>query len=390
MHRDSAIAAAIQFMLIFLTVYVSANYYVYSWFQRAFGWRFFSVQTLIFILFIASLPVIERSLHRSSWQLTASIVAIPAYVWILCLLWFFFGGLIADLWNLAIRLASLALKRPLPLQIPARMLLLVLAVWSALAIAWGLTEVRRLRVTNIALSTPKFPAGTQPVRIMQVTDLHLSSMTSAPRLDRVMRAIHDSNPDMLVLTGDMLDFTGPQAASLMAQFKPVIPPLGKYAVLGNHEFYTGSEACAVLIQDAGFKLLRAESVRVPPAGGLSNLVVAGVDDPLRFANNGAYTSEDAALPRGVTGDYVIFLKHQPLVSEKAQGRFDLQISGHTHAGQIFPFRFVVGLFYKYMSGLYSLPSGGSLYVSSGAGTWGPPVRVFAPPDVTIISIGPAQ
>ena len=121
---------------------------------------------------------------------------------------------------------------------------------------------------------------------------------------------------------------------------------------------------------------------------VSDLIsIAGVDDPTgkRFGlSQGA--SEDELLSRLKGDTFTLLLKHIPVVRYNAHAAFDLQLSGHTHRGQIFPFRLVIELFFSHISGLYDLSDGAHLYVSRGTGTWGPPIRFLSPPEVTIIDI----
>jgi predicted MPP superfamily phosphohydrolase len=144
-------------------------------------------------------------------------------------------------------------------------------------------------------------------------------------------------------------------------------------------------------EQAGFRSLRGEAVEALPG-----LLIAGVDDPGRggpgvVSPRGNDTTDDAALLTGLPeGKFVLFLKHQPLVPGLGAERVDLQLSGHTHGGQIYPFFWLTKLRYALGPGLHALPGGGGLYVSRGSGTWGPPMRVLAPAEITLIELVPAK
>ncbi len=185
---------------------------------------------------------------------------------------------------------------------------------------------------------------------------------------------------------------------LAGMLADVQAPLGKFAVLGNHEFYAGLSQSLAFHAAAGFTMLRQEHVAVTP-----QLILAGVDDPAGTHLSGSQEPDESnALPalerRSATQaaaaadprPFVILLKHRPDVHPSSLGRFDLQLSGHTHGGQIFPFHIVHRLIYKYHPGLTDLGGGSKLYLSRGAGTWGPPMRLFAPPEVTIIKLLPQE
>ena len=155
--------------------------------------------------------------------------------------------------------------------------------------------------------------------------------------------------------------------------------------MGNHEFYAGIRQSERFLKAAGFKLLRNQEY------GQDDLFrIVGIDDPV---GRGRYKEEAAAnlsetdlLARSNSQVFTILLKHRPTVENASLGHFDLQLSGHTHGGQIFPFNLVVRHFYPHQNGLYRLDKGSTLYVNRGTGTWGPPMRFLSPPVVTLIEL----
>jgi predicted MPP superfamily phosphohydrolase len=157
---------------------------------------------------------------------------------------------------------------------------------------------------------------------------------------------------------------------------------GKFAVTGNHEFYAGLDQAVRFTEEAGFTMLRGEA---RPVAGF--MTIAGVDDPTGKRFGLFRGPEEGALLKGVArGRFTILLKHEPVIAKDATGLFDLQLSGHTHKGQIFPFNYIVKIFYPHDAGLVHLPQHAFLYVSRGSGTWGPPIRFLSPPEVTIIKL----
>jgi uncharacterized protein len=165
-------------------------------------------------------------------------------------------------------------------------------------------------------------------------------------------------------------------------FKEVTPRFGKFAVTGNHEFYAGLNQALEFTEQSGFKVLRGESSIV---AGL--VTIAGIDDPARgWVNMPGRPAEKEVLSLIPQGTFIVFLKHRPAVEPRSIGMFDLQLSGHVHKGQIFPFNLLTHLFYPVKSGYSTLPQNSSLYVSRGTGTWGPPIRFLAPPEVTVIEL----
>jgi len=201
------------------------------------------------------------------------------------------------------------------------------------------------------------------------------------KAEAIAELIRGADPDILVSTGDLVDAEINHLEGLAEIFGTIRPPLGKYAVTGNHEFYAGVGQALQFTRRAGFSILRGEAVTV---GNI--LRIAGVDDPTAAAlGEGAGRPEKEVLGGTASPMYTILLKHRPLLSDGSRGLFDLQLSGHTHKGQIFPFRYVVGRPFPLLSGLF--PFGGAyLYTSRGTGTWGPPMRFLSPPEVTVIDI----
>jgi predicted MPP superfamily phosphohydrolase len=170
--------------------------------------------------------------------------------------------------------------------------------------------------------------------------------------------------------------------TLTDMFQNIPTKYGKFAITGNHEFYAGLDRALAFTEKAGFTILRGEGLTV------SNFLnIAGVDDPARkrYGPDRA-ASEKALLEKLPKEKFTLFLKHQPVISSESVGMFDLQLSGHTHKGQIFPFNLITKLYYPIHTGISKVNGNALLYVSRGSGTWGPPVRFLSPPEVTVIDI----
>jgi hypothetical protein len=203
------------------------------------------------------------------------------------------------------------------------------------------------------------------------------------RLTRIVEAVKQAKPDIFVSTGDLVDGELDGLNSLSNLLHEVKAPYGKFGITGNHEYYAGITKAIEFTERSGFRLLRDESVTIP---GLIN--IAGVDDPAgrAYSSQVQGISERALLSKLPREQFTLFLKHRPVVENDVTGLFDLQLSGHVHKGQIFPFRLVTRLFFSWIDGLYHLPGNLLLYVSRGSGTWGPPMRFLAPPEVTVIEL----
>ncbi len=263
--------------------------------------------------------------------------------------------------------------------------------YAATALALGATvygyfEARALHMERIHLRTTKLPAAFGPLKVVQISDVHLGALIGARQLRRIVTQIQAIDADLVVSTGDLVDGQGDHLDGLTRLFQELRPRLGKFAVTGNHEFFVGLERAIEFMQRAGFTVLRGEAASL--AGVLT---IAGVDDPAgRWMGVPVHTDEKALLSALPRERFILLLKHQPVVDRDSFGLFDLQLSGHTHGGQIFPFGLLVRLAYSMRNGLTSLMPHGHLYVSRGTGTWGPPLRVLASPEITLIEIEAAD
>ncbi len=316
-------------------------------------------------------PLLVHFLERQNWHEATVATAWVSYMWMGYLLLFLCIGLVFNLGHALT--ALLNFKWPLSAALEFRSVgLLALA-----ALGYGFVEARHIQVETINIATPKLASGR--VTIAQISDLHLGIMQGDKFLDRVIAKLRELKPDIVVATGDIVDGQGDNLDALTLRLQSYTPPLGAYAVTGNHEYFGGLNNSLRLLRNAGFTVLRGGSAK---AGGIT---LVGVDD--RTATNaGQQAALDTrkALTSVNKDEFIVLLKHQPVVDSDTP--FDLQLSGHIHGGQIFPFVYVTRLVYRVHTGLTELADGRRLYVSRGTGTWGPPVRVFAPPEITLITI----
>jgi predicted MPP superfamily phosphohydrolase len=236
------------------------------------------------------------------------------------------------------------------------------------------------------ITSSKIPREVGKLTIVQISDVHLGLIVRHDRLARILDIVKAAAPDILVSTGDLVDGQINRMTGLAEQMQDVRPRFGKYAVTGNHEIYAGLTQSLGFIERAGFKVLRGEDI---VAGGVIN--IAGVDDPAISRVTHTEPVAEQTLLSGLSAkSFTLLLKHRPVVEKESLGRFDLQLSGHVHNGQIFPFNLVTHLFYPVKTGYSLLSNGSALYVSRGTGTWGPPIRFLAPPEITVIELLPAE
>ena len=372
------------FLVTFISIYSAMNLYLFYKARSAFVFSFgVSLATALFLSAMVVAPMAVRFLERQGMHLASRYLAYVAYTWMGLIFFFVWLGLCLDVFNLSMRALSL-----LPGSVTAQFVwtgrrsFILLAVGVLFLGMWSAYSARQIRIDQVMLQTTKLPTHMQKLTIAQVSDVHLGPMVGERRLGRIIRLLERAKPDMLVATGDLVDAQMERHNKLAAMWAELNPPLGKFAITGNHEFYAGIGQSERFLKAAGFTLLRNERLSV--AG---QLYLVGVDDPAARRRNQTRGEDEESLLAGLSRErFTLLLKHRPTVETESLGRFDLQLSGHTHGGQIFPFNLITRLFYPREDGLHRLDKGSVLYVSRGTGTWGPPMRFLSPPEVTVFEL----
>ena len=243
-------------------------------------------------------------------------------------------------------------------------------------------------VKEVVLKTDKI---SQPFTFVQLSDIHIHRGVSLRKIERLIDRINGLNPDAVLLTGDIGDDESAEAGQIARKLEKINSRFGLFAVMGNHELYNNFKMWDQVFTASGMRVLYNEGTAL----GRPDIFIAGVTDA-SFRRIGHLKPDIArAVEQSEPGQYRILMSHSPLPNGKAAGDqsdlFDLQISGHTHGGQIFPFHFLVKPANRFLAGLYPLDrSGAWIYVSRGTGYWGPPMRLFAPSEITLFKILPLQ
>jgi predicted MPP superfamily phosphohydrolase len=313
----------------------------------------------------------------------ARLLAYIGYSWMGLLFLFFSTALLLDFYRLFLSVARLILPTDLSfLTLSPRHSFFISFFISIIITVYGSFEAVSIRQEYVIIRSPKIPSEVGRIRIAQISDVHLGLIVGKKRLERIIRKIKTANPDILVSTGDLLDGQADNLSGLADMLQKTATKYGKFAITGNHEFYAGLAHSIEFTEKAGFTILHGNGLNV---SGLLN--IAGVDDiagkPYGLMKQ---VSEKAMLSKLPRDQFTLFLKHRPVMDNEARGLFDLQLSGHTHKGQIFPFSLITKLFFPNQAGLLALEKNTHLYVSRGTGTWGPPIRFLAPPEVTVIDL----
>jgi predicted MPP superfamily phosphohydrolase len=261
------------------------------------------------------------------------------------------------------------------------------AAVAVIALVLGLTGLReglhRVRVKKIRISLRRIRPTRVGYRIVQLTDLHVGPTIGRDFIEDVVAQTNALNPDLVVITGDLVDGTVEQLADAVAPLANLKPKDGVYFVTGNHEYYSGVDEWLAHLATLGIRALRNERVSIGANDGFD---LAGVDDYTGHGFPGHGPNLTRALAGRDRGRVLILLAHQPKqVYEAAQTDVDLQLSGHTHGGQMFPFNFLVRLQQPYVAGFH-MHEGTGIYVSNGTGYWGPPMRVGTQAEITQIEL----
>lgn len=376
----------ILFLLTFFLLYGGLHLYFFLKIRAAFAPGAAIQGVLIALLALGLLaPLIVRASERLGLEALARLISWAGYIWMAVIFLFFSVSLLLDIYRLLVFVAGLVLRTDIVAYFPTARTLFLIPIAAALIIGgYGFFEARQIRQEHIEIYSHKIPKETGKIRIVQISDVHVGVLVREKRLAAMLRKVSDAQPDLLVSTGDLVDGQLNSMAEAVVQFRDIRPRYGKFAVTGNHEFYAGIDDAIDFITRSGFILLRGEVATV--AGAID---LAGVDDPtIRGLGLHGGLSDREVLSLGGGDRFTILLKHQPLVEKDAPGMFDLQLSGHTHRGQIFPFSLITSRFFPFHSGNFPQAKGALLHVSRGTGTWGPPIRFLSPPEITVIDLIP--
>ena len=376
------------FALTYLAIYGGMTFYVLQRLWRGLGgpariWLPLGGLALLLML----VPILLHRLEGRLGETSARLVAGVGWTWLALVFWACMAFLATELWNVGAAVVAHA-RGSLPSAVlwPRGAALAVLVLLPLLC-AWGWVEAGLVGLRTVVVESDRLPPAMRPLRLLQVSDMHLGRTSRPAVWRRVLAAIRAAEPDVLVSTGDFVDASDRFVDPWVRELNSIQPPLGKYAVLGNHEFYPGVRRTMHFLTAGGFTILRGEAIGLGP-----DVRLVGVDDPTARQMGGVMGLDEADLlaPRS-RAPFTILLKHRPAVSAAARQGSDLQLSGHTHGGQIFPFGLFVRLLHPYRhAALIPFPEGLRLYVSRGTGTWGPPFRFLAPPEVTLFILRPPR
>lgn len=380
-------AGLIVLLLIALTIYGLLNYYIIKrgW-QALAGHRGLrSIWLMVMLLLVVSYPL-GRMFAALKLDGAAALGMKAGAFYLALWLHLTLLALVVDLLRLVFRLAD---KVPgFVAADPPRAAFF--AFWvgvtlSAAALVGGYINAGRPRIRALEVAIDKPSPGLRTLNIAMASDIHLGTVNGCGRLEKIVLMINDLAPDIILLPGDIVDesVSIPDEERMIDLLRSLKAPLGVYSVVGNHEVYSGLEKNIEYLRHGGVRVLLDEALLIGGAFWL-----AGRRDPSSLRRLERRVPIAEIMKRaGADGDLpVILLDHQPVhLEQAAEAGVDLQLSGHTHAGQFFPLNLLNKAIWEQYWG--SLRKGKTqYYISCGAGTWGPPIRTGSTPEVMRIQV----
>jgi len=372
------------FFSIVLSVYGGAHYYIYTWFVRMTDpprvWR--QGLRILFIFLVAAFPG-ARILARYDFNAFSYSLTFLSSMWMGLSLYLFLFALGSDLGFTLGKIFPI-----FPKNLGRRFLFyrrrLVAGIAAGVIILGGLAlqEAHNLNVTRHDVPLRGLPPEMDGFSLVQVSDVHYGMLTESKRLTKIVNRVNELQPDIVVITGDLVDEGVSHMEEMAAPLSRLKARQGVFAITGNHEYYAGVDRATSILRKAGIKVLRNE-VHILPGG----IQLLGIDDPTGSRRMGNPIPDfDQLLSRLDRQLPSILLYHQPIHFEKvASAGVDLQLSGHTHGGQLFPIRYISQMIYPLTPGWHQMGKS-YLYVSRGVGTWGPPMRLKSPPELVYIRL----
>jgi uncharacterized protein len=276
-------------------------------------------------------------------------------------------------------------SHPDPVDLQRRGFLAVIMMTLGTAVIGVSQAVRGPKVFAVEIPLSNLPAEFDGFRIAQISDLHVGPTIGRKYAEQVVSMVNDLQPDLIALTGDFIDGSVEQLRNALEPIAELKSKHGKFFVTGNHEYYWGVQGWLNEFRRLGATVLLNEHVVISENG--ESIVIAGVTDRSAGHIIPAHKSDPKKSLEGAPANAIkILLAHQPASYEDASAAgFDLQLSGHTHGGQFFPWNIVVKFAQRYYKGL-NKHENMWIYVSRGAGYWGPPHRFAVPSEISLLTL----
>lgn len=373
------------FFSLVIIIYFFVNLYIYKRSSILFADHTTTIRILQVILIIVMVSFPLGKIFEQLYPCTIStLLTKMGSFWLGAMLYLTLLFLLVDLVGLGFKISGNQMGFPLRIN-PLFTKWVTLSVYtlSALISIGGFVNAMSPRVTNIPIQSEKIA---ESMRVVAVSDIHLGSINGKGRLKHLVKMVTQQQPDLILLAGDVFDdhINWDGLNDLGQYFLEFSAPMGVYAIMGNHEYIGNADKAENYMVQHGIKVLRDFSIELE-----KNLTIIGRDDRMAEQVRKSPRKEMSQLIETVdTSNFMILLDHQPYhLNEAVDNGVDLQISGHTHHGQLFPLNLITRSIFELSKG-YKQIGYSHFYVSTGFGTWGPPMRVGNRPELVVFDIGP--
>ncbi|MET8151480.1 metallophosphoesterase [Actinoplanes sp. NPDC049668] len=376
-RRGSALRFGLIVAVVLLLLF-GVPWWTLLWSGNRWPGAVFAAGTVLFAAAAAAFPVLmfrgHARHHDGSSRVADTLLGV---VWVL-FVWSILGGVL----RLALALAGVGDP------VRSRIVTAAVALVSIVLLLWGYAEAMRVsRVRRVDVVLPRLGPGLDGLRVVLLTDTHYGPIDRARWSRGVVDVVNSLDPDVVAHTGDIADGEVAQRHEQAAPLGDVRARLARVYVTGNHEYFSGAQRWVEHMASLGWEALHNRHLVITRDG--SSMILAGVDDRTAAGSGlpGHHMDHEAALAGADEDLPVLLLAHQPqqVTGAVAHG-VDLQISGHTHGGQMWPFHYLVRLDQPVLQGLSRHGERTQLYTSRGTGFWGPPFRIFAPSEITLITL----
>jgi uncharacterized protein len=378
------------FFAVMLSVVGGVHYYAWTRLVRdlALPPNQQRVLTLGFVVLFALVPL-SFFVRRTSSVLAAPVVWVASTwlgVLLLLLVTLLAGDIVRGLVALGSRLTDAPPEDPARRVALARLFALVVVGLTGGLTAWAVRSgLARVAVREVEVRLTRLPKELDGTTIVQLTDVHVGTTIRRDFIEEIVARTNATNPDVIAITGDLVDGSVEDLREHVAPLAGLKARFGVYFVTGNHEYYSGADEWIAELSRLGIRVLRNERVTV--GEGAATYDLCGIDDHSAEQFGGDHGADLARAVAGRDpGRELVLLAHQPrAVFEAEKHGVGLQLSGHTHGGQIWPWKYMVRLQQPVVSGLARFGET-QVYVSNGTGYWGPPMRLAAPAEITRVRL----
>ena len=365
----------ILFLGVMLVVLGGTHFFVWWSLVRLGGlvassWRWWLAGAMAALTLMFVIASVLLHIKGDGWGI--GVVYTASSIWLGFFVYLFFASVVG--WGVVWATQALGLS------LSPRIIISALVLCAAAYSAWGLYNAQHVAVTKITVPIANVPAAWKRKTIVQLSDVHLGAINRSGFAQKIVDLAMAQHPAMIVITGDLFDGTDGNLEEFIASLKQLQAPEGVYFVTGNHEEYLGVNAALEIVAQTGIRILADQVV---DANGMQ---VVGLQYRSGDASS-AVASRIEQLAGYQKNMPTILLHHVPEGIDGARDAgVSLELCGHTHQGQLFPFGYLTELLYgKYFHGL-SYDGSMAVYTSSGAGTWGPPMRTGNVPEIVAITL----